>query len=196
MIPDVTPNGVFYLPPTGWLTSFYNLPKMKEATKQELEEKYHFSQLKDTTDNFRREIQTINKELNELKQNVNNDDNLTIRDLKQSQKVDSIISRMNNDFAQKTFDATVQKTNIELQALKLASLQESRESKKLASTLQGKIDKLMNNKTFEFGYVFCPLSKVYKTLKSSNNKDATNLADYLNTKYPNDTLSITINAFQ
>ncbi|MCC4466162.1 hypothetical protein LMC11_02070, partial [Limosilactobacillus reuteri] len=27
MIPDVTPNGVFYLPPTGWLTSFYNLPK-------------------------------------------------------------------------------------------------------------------------------------------------------------------------
>ncbi|MQB96837.1 hypothetical protein DN436_03790 [Lactobacillus reuteri] len=24
MIPDVTPNGVFYLPPTGWLTSFYN----------------------------------------------------------------------------------------------------------------------------------------------------------------------------
>ena len=29
MIPDVTPNGVFYLPPTGWLTSFYNLPKLK-----------------------------------------------------------------------------------------------------------------------------------------------------------------------
>ncbi|ROV62705.1 hypothetical protein EGO58_08005 [Limosilactobacillus reuteri] len=26
MIPDVTPNGVFYLPPTGWLTSFYNPP--------------------------------------------------------------------------------------------------------------------------------------------------------------------------
>ncbi|NMV65746.1 aldo/keto reductase, partial [Lactobacillus reuteri] len=25
-IPDVTPNGVFYLPPTGWLTSFYNPP--------------------------------------------------------------------------------------------------------------------------------------------------------------------------
>ncbi|NMV65896.1 aldo/keto reductase, partial [Lactobacillus reuteri] len=24
--PDVTPNGVFYLPPTGWLTSFYNPP--------------------------------------------------------------------------------------------------------------------------------------------------------------------------
>ena len=28
MIPDVTPNGVFYLPPTGWLTSFYNPPKI------------------------------------------------------------------------------------------------------------------------------------------------------------------------
>src|SRR5699024_1667583 len=26
MIPDVTPNGVFYLLPTGWLTSFYNPP--------------------------------------------------------------------------------------------------------------------------------------------------------------------------
>ncbi|MCI6369006.1 MAG: hypothetical protein MR804_08950, partial [Limosilactobacillus reuteri] len=30
MIPDVTPNGVFYLPPTGWLTSFYNPPFMKK----------------------------------------------------------------------------------------------------------------------------------------------------------------------
>ena len=29
MIPDVTPNGVFYLPPTGWLTSFYNPPPKK-----------------------------------------------------------------------------------------------------------------------------------------------------------------------
>ena len=29
MIPDVTPNGVFYLPPTGWLTSFYNPPQKK-----------------------------------------------------------------------------------------------------------------------------------------------------------------------
>ena len=28
MIPDVTPNGVFYLPPTGWLTSFYNPPSL------------------------------------------------------------------------------------------------------------------------------------------------------------------------
>ncbi|MCT3190208.1 hypothetical protein EFO72_08245, partial [Limosilactobacillus reuteri] len=28
MIPDVTPNGVFYLPPTGWLTSFYNPPSV------------------------------------------------------------------------------------------------------------------------------------------------------------------------
>ena len=29
MIPDVTPNGVFYLPPTGWLTSFYNPPRLQ-----------------------------------------------------------------------------------------------------------------------------------------------------------------------
>ncbi|MCT3212697.1 hypothetical protein EFO60_09640, partial [Limosilactobacillus reuteri] len=31
MIPDVTPNGVFYLPPTGWLTSFYNPPLFKDS---------------------------------------------------------------------------------------------------------------------------------------------------------------------
>jgi hypothetical protein len=30
MIPDVTPSGVFYLPPTGWLTSFYNPPKKEK----------------------------------------------------------------------------------------------------------------------------------------------------------------------
>ncbi|MCC4404662.1 hypothetical protein LMB75_00770, partial [Limosilactobacillus reuteri] len=33
MIPDVTPNGVFYLPPTGWLTSFYNPPNIKQLKK-------------------------------------------------------------------------------------------------------------------------------------------------------------------
>ena len=31
MIPDVTPNGVFYLPPTGWLTSFYNPPYFSDC---------------------------------------------------------------------------------------------------------------------------------------------------------------------
>ncbi|MGO4874915.1 hypothetical protein ACTQ5U_09625, partial [Limosilactobacillus reuteri] len=33
MIPDVTPNGVFYLPPTGWLTSFYNPPLIFKVKK-------------------------------------------------------------------------------------------------------------------------------------------------------------------
>ena len=36
MIPDVTPNGVFYLPPTGWLTSFYNPPKTYNLLQQYL----------------------------------------------------------------------------------------------------------------------------------------------------------------
>ena len=40
MIPDVTPNGVFYLPPTGWLTSFYNPPEIKSIDiPTELDEK-------------------------------------------------------------------------------------------------------------------------------------------------------------
>ena len=34
MIPDVTPNGVFYLPPTGWLTSFYNPPSFNNKAEQ------------------------------------------------------------------------------------------------------------------------------------------------------------------
>ncbi|NMV65971.1 hypothetical protein FOL82_09625, partial [Lactobacillus reuteri] len=32
---DVTPNGVFYLPPTGWLTSFYNPPLNKKLRLRE-----------------------------------------------------------------------------------------------------------------------------------------------------------------
>ncbi|RNF37188.1 hypothetical protein EAI06_04030 [Limosilactobacillus reuteri] len=36
MIPDVTPNGVFYLPPTGWLTSFYNPPVLQKLTNVDL----------------------------------------------------------------------------------------------------------------------------------------------------------------
>ncbi|MQC03927.1 hypothetical protein DN450_01055 [Lactobacillus reuteri] len=35
MIPDVTPNGVFYLPPTGWLTSFYNPPIFNFSQKED-----------------------------------------------------------------------------------------------------------------------------------------------------------------
>ena len=41
MIPDVTPNGVFYLPPTGWLTSFYNPPKkISQQIWNKIEELY------------------------------------------------------------------------------------------------------------------------------------------------------------
>ena len=40
MIPDVTPNGVFYLPPTGWLTSFYNPPKILNKVKLKLISKF------------------------------------------------------------------------------------------------------------------------------------------------------------
>ena len=36
MIPDVTPNGVFYLPPTGWLTSFYNPASLRNAEKSHI----------------------------------------------------------------------------------------------------------------------------------------------------------------
>lgn len=39
MIPDVTPNGVFYLPPTGWLTSFYNPPSKSNNKDSSLEER-------------------------------------------------------------------------------------------------------------------------------------------------------------
>ena len=39
MIPDVTPNGVFYLPPTGWLTSFYNLPYYQTSKEPNIWEK-------------------------------------------------------------------------------------------------------------------------------------------------------------
>ena len=38
MIPDVTPNGVFYLPPTGWLTSFYNPPQKINYHHDDLQE--------------------------------------------------------------------------------------------------------------------------------------------------------------
>ena len=38
MIPDVTPNGVFYLPPTGWLTSFYNPPKNQNYSPSQMAE--------------------------------------------------------------------------------------------------------------------------------------------------------------
>ncbi|NFB11813.1 hypothetical protein EUY87_08370, partial [Lactobacillus reuteri] len=39
MIPDVTPNGVFYLPPTGWLTSFYNPPNNNFEQKRDENER-------------------------------------------------------------------------------------------------------------------------------------------------------------
>lgn len=58
MIPDVTPNGVFYLPPTGWLTSFYNPPYFYEHP-----------------------ITLSNQQKKELKKRLGNIDNLKITGL-------------------------------------------------------------------------------------------------------------------
>lgn len=57
MIPDVTPNGVFYLPPTGWLTSFYNPPfitvldtkKLSECTTNDIVDSAEISKKLSTT---------------------------------------------------------------------------------------------------------------------------------------------------
>jgi hypothetical protein len=46
MIPDVTPNGVFYLPPTGWLTSFYNLPINVNHHLSQISTEYTIHELK------------------------------------------------------------------------------------------------------------------------------------------------------
>ncbi len=51
MIPDVTPNGVFYLPPTGWLTSFYNPPKENTQLKQQLKSKTTVEKPQDSSTN-------------------------------------------------------------------------------------------------------------------------------------------------
>ena len=52
MIPDVTPNGVFYLPPTGWLTSFYNPPLFIYKLFYEKSEKGKKSNQKANFNNF------------------------------------------------------------------------------------------------------------------------------------------------
>ncbi|QFS34642.1 hypothetical protein LV515_07165 [Limosilactobacillus vaginalis] len=67
MIPDVTPNGVFYLPPTGWLTSFYNPPNFfrrpnlisKRKRSNQLMNSYNHSFISDTKSTIHLRVSTM-----------------------------------------------------------------------------------------------------------------------------------------
>ena len=178
-----------------WRLSEKQIQKMKDSTKQELEEKYHFQEIINKINEIEKKIGRTEKKLIELNQNINNN----------RQKIDSVIQDENKKFAdslaadakldvdKKIMIARLQKLELESQANLFVTRKDLDESKKLADAMQTKIDKLMANKTFE--PVIGSLSAIYRVLEKSNNQAANELATYLNKKYPIATYFIGLDNF-
>lgn len=176
-----------------WRLSEKQIQKMKDSTKQELEEKYHFQEIINKINEIEKKIGRTEKKLIELNQSINNN----------KQKIDNVIQDENKKYAdslaadakldvdKEIITARLQKLELESQANLLATTKDLDESKKLADAMKTKIDKLMASKTFE--PVIGSLSAISRTLGKSRNQAANELATYLNEKYPIATYFITLN---
>lgn len=177
-----------------WRLSEKQIQKMKDSTKQELEEKYHFQETINKVDESKKHLEELNKKIEKLSQGI--DDNrkkldTVIRD-KEKRIADSIAADAELNLNQKIMGAQIEKSKIESQATLLTMMDDnSADAKTLANAMREKIDKLMKDKRFE--NISSPLTTTYNILKKSNKKAANDLADYLKNKYPIDTFFIDLN---
>lgn len=163
-----------------WRLSDKQIQKMKDSTKQELEEKYHFRETINEVSRIDKSLEELGKKVDKLNQNMSDS----------NQKLNNADQGKINAQIQRTLNAQLQKSEIESQATLLASMDESPDSKRLAAAIQRKIEKLKADGSFES--MIGSLSTTYNILNSSNNKSANSLAAYLKDKYPADTYFIKV----
>lgn len=169
-----------------WRLSDKQIQKMKESTKQELEERFHFSETINKLNYFDDRLKAIENKLNDL-ETIANRNEQDIKDVKHDQQgsfVDSIVNGVNSRLDSSSLNASIQKINLESKAFEIANITDKDKSKAAVSNFKTEIDNLMASKTFEEGNVLNPLTGVYRSLINSSNDDATNLANYLKKKYP------------
>lgn len=169
-----------------WRLSDKQIQKMKESTKQELEEKFHFSETINKVNHFDDRLRTLENKLSDL-ETIANGNKQDIKDIKHDQQdyfVDSIVSGVNSHLDNSNLNASMQKINLESKAFEIAYTTDKEKSRTAVNNLKTEIDNIMTSKIFEEGNMLTPLAGVYRSLNNSNNDDAIKLANYLKKKYP------------
>lgn len=167
-----------------WRLSEKQIQKMKDSTKQELEDKYHFQETINKVDEYRKSLEELKKKIKNLNHSIDDNKrelNAVVQD-REKELADSIAADTKLNLKQEIANAQIEKMKIESQAMLLTTMNNSSDTKVLADAIREKIDKLMKDKKFKS--ISSPLTTTYNILKKSNNKDAKGLADYLKDKYP------------
>lgn len=165
-----------------WRLSDKQIQKMKNETRQELEELYQFSNMRDKINEIKGDLASIKQEVEKLG-NDNNANKQNINSLlKTENDIESITpGKISIDPAEIHF--SLEKTLLESDIISLVHADNDDEIKRLSDGIKDKIENLMNDKSSNDINKRVFLIDVYNRLNRSNKKNVKSLGEYLSQKY-------------
>lgn len=165
-----------------WRLSDKQIQKMKNETRQELEELYQFSNMRDKINEIKGDLASIKQEVEKLG-NDNNANKQNINSLlKTENDIESITpGKISIDPAEIHF--SLEKTLLESDIISLIHADNDDEIKRLSDGIKDKIENLMNDKSSNDINKRVFLIDVYNRLNRSNKKNVKSLGEYLSQKY-------------
>ncbi|WP_323068319.1 coiled-coil domain-containing protein [Limosilactobacillus reuteri] len=165
-----------------WRLSDKQIQKMKNETRQELEELYQFSNMRDKINEIKGDLASIKQEVEKLG-NDNNANKQNINSLlKTENDIESITpGKISIDPTEIHF--SLEKTLLESDIISLMHADNDDEIKRLSDGIKDKIENLMNDKSSNDINKRVFLIDVYNRLNRSNKKNVKSLGEYLSQKY-------------
>ena len=165
-----------------WRLSDKQIQKMKNETRQELEELYQFSNMRDKINEIKGDLASIKQEVEKLG-NDNNANKQNINSLlKTENDIESITpGKISIDPTEIHF--SLEKTLLESDIISLMHADNDDEIKRLSDGIKDKIENLMNDKSNNDIKKRVFLIDVYNRLNRSNKKNVKSLEEYLSQKY-------------
>lgn len=165
-----------------WRLSDKQIQKMKNETRQELEELYQFSNMRDKINEIKGDLASIKQEVEKLG-NDNNANKQNINSLlKTENDIESITpGKISIDPTEIHF--SLEKTLLESDIISLMHADNDDEIKRLNDGIKDKIENLMNDKSSNDINKRVFLIDVYNRLNRSNKKNVKSLGEYLSQKY-------------
>lgn len=165
-----------------WRLSDKQIQKMKNETRQELEELYQFSNMRDKINEIKGDLTSIKQEVEKLG-NDNNANKQNINSLlKTENDIESITpGKISIDPTEIHF--SLEKTLLESDIISLMHADNDDEIKRLSDGIKDKIENLMNDKSNNDINKRVFLIDVYNRLNRSNKKNVKSLGEYLSQKY-------------
>ncbi len=172
-----------------WRLSDKQIQKMKNETRQELEELYQFSNLRDKINELKDDLASVKQESASLKQEVeklsnDNDNNKqSINSLfKTENDRESIVpDKISIDPTEINF--SLEKTLLESDIISLMYTDSDNESKRLSNGIKDKIENLMRNEAINDFNKRIFLMDILNKLSGSDKEAIRALREYLHQKY-------------